>query len=150
MRQLVAKMAGANVPDATSYLKKAPHPPLSANLLLSFIMKLTSGRVPAPSSDRGLPGTHDRHAHSSIPSSELQARRLAWPLWETRYNCRMIKRRAVLAAASLPLAKIGRADSFPNGPLRIIAAFGPGSATDTGGCGHAVRRSQPMAAARRP
>ncbi len=42
----------------------------------------------------------------------------------------MIKRRAVLAAACLPLARVGRADTFPNGPLRIIAAFGPGSATD--------------------
>jgi tripartite-type tricarboxylate transporter receptor subunit TctC len=42
----------------------------------------------------------------------------------------MIKRRLVLATACLPLARVGHADTFPNGPLRIIAAFGPGSATD--------------------
>jgi tripartite-type tricarboxylate transporter receptor subunit TctC len=43
----------------------------------------------------------------------------------------MIKRRSILgAAASLPLAQIVRADSFPNGPFRIIVPFGPGSATD--------------------
>ena len=43
----------------------------------------------------------------------------------------MITRRAILGAtASLPLAQIVRADSFPNGPFRIIVPFGPGSATD--------------------
>jgi len=41
----------------------------------------------------------------------------------------MITRRLILgAAASLPLAQIVRADSFPNGPFRIIVPFGPGSA----------------------
>lgn len=44
----------------------------------------------------------------------------------------MILRRSFVAGASttLALANVGRADTFPNGPLRIVAAFGPGSATD--------------------
>ena len=43
----------------------------------------------------------------------------------------MIARRSILAAAAaLPLANIVRADSFPNGPFRILVPFGPGSATD--------------------
>jgi len=47
LRRLVGLVPGANVPDATSYLNTAhPHPPLSANLLLSFTMKSTSCRVP--------------------------------------------------------------------------------------------------------
>lgn len=44
----------------------------------------------------------------------------------------MIFRRSFVAGtlSSVALANVGRAESFPNGPLRIIAAFGPGSATD--------------------
>ena len=43
----------------------------------------------------------------------------------------MIARRSILAAAAaLPLANIVRADSFPNGPFRLLVPFGPGSATD--------------------
>src|SRR5262245_7124175 len=41
-----AVVAGVNLSDAASYLKAAqPHPPLSANLLLSFTMKSTSCRL---------------------------------------------------------------------------------------------------------
>ena len=40
------------------------------------------------------------------------------------------KRLVRQAAPLLPLANVGRADSFPNGPFRIIVPFGPGSATD--------------------
>src|SRR5438552_15825593 len=41
-----ARVAGVNVSDAASYLNAAhPHPPLSANLLLSFTMKSTSCRL---------------------------------------------------------------------------------------------------------
>src|ERR671924_676344 len=39
-------MEGGNVSDAASYLNAPhPHPPLSANLLLSFTMKSTSCRL---------------------------------------------------------------------------------------------------------
>src|SRR2546423_13509435 len=41
-----AVVAGVNVSDAASYLNAAhAHPPLSANLLLSFTMKSTSCRL---------------------------------------------------------------------------------------------------------
>src|SRR5438552_4431148 len=41
-----ARVAGVNVSDAPSYLNAAqPHPPLSANRLLSFTMKSTSCRL---------------------------------------------------------------------------------------------------------
>jgi tripartite-type tricarboxylate transporter receptor subunit TctC len=44
----------------------------------------------------------------------------------------MITRRSLVAAApaALALPHVGRADSFPNGPFRILVPFGPGSATD--------------------
>ena len=43
----------------------------------------------------------------------------------------MLHRRSILAvAATLPLVNVVRADSFPNGPFRILVPFGPGSATD--------------------
>ncbi|MEI7875161.1 MAG: tripartite tricarboxylate transporter substrate-binding protein [Alphaproteobacteria bacterium] len=43
----------------------------------------------------------------------------------------MLNRRSILAASvGLPLANVVRADSFPNGPFRILVPFGPGSATD--------------------
>src|SRR3954449_2819575 len=42
-----AKVPGVNVSDAASYSNTAhPHPPLSANLLLSLVMKSTSLRAP--------------------------------------------------------------------------------------------------------
>src|SRR5256885_5642657 len=42
-----AVVPGANLPDAASYLNTAqPHPPLSANRLLSFTIKSTSCSVP--------------------------------------------------------------------------------------------------------
>ena len=42
-----AVVAGANLPDTASYLNAPhPHPPLSANLWLSFTMKSTSCSVP--------------------------------------------------------------------------------------------------------
>src|SRR5215469_7095265 len=44
---LSAKVPGLNVSDAASYSNTAhPHPPLSANLLLSFTMKSTSCWLP--------------------------------------------------------------------------------------------------------
>jgi putative tricarboxylic transport membrane protein len=43
----------------------------------------------------------------------------------------MLHRRHLLfGAAALPLARAAHADTFPNGPLRIIVPFGAGSATD--------------------
>jgi tripartite-type tricarboxylate transporter receptor subunit TctC len=43
----------------------------------------------------------------------------------------MLRRRhVVLGAFSLPVATRAAADSFPNGPIKIIVPFGPGSATD--------------------
>ncbi len=47
------------------------------------------------------------------------------------YNCAILTRRFArggIAALSLP--HIVRADSFPNGPFRILVPFGPGSETD--------------------
>ncbi len=42
-----------------------------------------------------------------------------------------MRRRALIAsAAALSFAGAARADGFPNGPIRIIVPFGPGSATD--------------------
>src|SRR5215203_1626457 len=53
------------------------------------------------------------------------------PQAQTGYNAVMIYRRSILtAAATLPLVNVVRADSFPNGPFRILVPFGPGSATD--------------------
>ena len=40
------------------------------------------------------------------------------------------RRHVVLGASSLSLATRAAADSFPNGPIKIIVPFGPGSATD--------------------
>ena len=48
----------------------------------------------------------------------------------------MISRRSFVADTSASLAlphalpQVGHADSFPNGPFRILVPFGPGSATD--------------------
>ena len=42
------------------------------------------------------------------------------------------RRHLVLGAAALPFAATANANSFPNGPFRIIVPFGPGSATDQG------------------
>lgn len=43
----------------------------------------------------------------------------------------MITRRFLMAATStLAAPSLARADSFPNGPIRILVPFGPGSATD--------------------
>jgi tripartite-type tricarboxylate transporter receptor subunit TctC len=43
----------------------------------------------------------------------------------------MITRRFLIAATSaLAAPGLARADSFPNGPIRILVPFGPGSATD--------------------
>jgi tripartite-type tricarboxylate transporter receptor subunit TctC len=42
----------------------------------------------------------------------------------------MDRRHLLLGVAALPFAGSARADSFPNGPFRIIVPFGPGSATD--------------------
>ncbi len=43
----------------------------------------------------------------------------------------MITRRFFMAATSaLAAPSLARADSFPNGPIRILVPFGPGSATD--------------------
>ena len=47
-----AKVQGLNVSDVASYSKTAhPHPPLSANLLLSFTMKSMSCCVPGTQHD---------------------------------------------------------------------------------------------------
>ena len=40
------------------------------------------------------------------------------------------RRQLLLGASSLPLVARAAADSFPNGPIKIIVPFGPGSATD--------------------
>src|SRR3954469_10660131 len=43
----------------------------------------------------------------------------------------MITRRSLMASATaLAAPGLARADSFPNGPIRILVPFGPGSATD--------------------
>jgi tripartite-type tricarboxylate transporter receptor subunit TctC len=44
----------------------------------------------------------------------------------------MISRRSFVAgtSAALSLANVGHADSFPNGPFRLLVSFGPGSASD--------------------
>ena len=42
-----------------------------------------------------------------------------------------MRRRSLIAGAlALPISGAAKADSFPNGPFRIIVPFGPGSATD--------------------
>ena len=47
------------------------------------------------------------------------------------YNRGMITRRFLMAATSaLAAPSLARADSFPNGPIRILVPFGAGSATD--------------------
>jgi hypothetical protein len=61
---LSATVAGLNVSDAASYSNAPhPHPPLSANLLLSFTMKSTSCCVPGIlperfSAMRAVPDSH--------------------------------------------------------------------------------------------
>ncbi len=40
------------------------------------------------------------------------------------------RRRLLIGAAALVAAPAARADTFPNGPIRILVPFGPGSATD--------------------
>ncbi len=43
----------------------------------------------------------------------------------------MLTRRSIVAITALvPIAGVGHANTFPNGPFRIIVPFGPGSATD--------------------
>src|SRR5882757_4848180 len=42
----------------------------------------------------------------------------------------MNRRQFLLCAAALPIAGAAHANSFPNGPFRILVPFGPGSATD--------------------
>ena len=42
----------------------------------------------------------------------------------------MRRRFLIAGAAALPFGSAVRADTFPNGPFRIIVPFGPGSATD--------------------
>src|SRR5438552_2394179 len=42
----------------------------------------------------------------------------------------MLRRHLLFGAAALPLVRAAHADTFPNGPFRIIVPFGAGSATD--------------------
>src|SRR3954447_292857 len=89
----------------------------------------TAGRCIARSTSSGTvvgPGI----ARNSRPARTLMFVFLSWRTlaW---IQSGMITRRFLMAATSAVAAPtLARADSFPNGPIRILVPFGAGSATD--------------------